>query len=699
MGVYAGTKVNRTSEVFSVDPANEKTIASRENLLTYSQDHSNAIWSSSTVTKTLVTDITAPDGSTTDVYELTTIPAQTNKAYGQSNYSVSAQGTYTYSFYVKNKNIPNNNLALVFLNQDNTANVRATFNFRNQNFGTINTGGGWTGTSSVQALPNGWYRIALTAETVSGTHTAFNVKLWPGGYTGSAGVDYGGFYIWGAQLERNSIVTPYVKTTDTPVARSTDTITDLSSSAVAGTKKGKVGYNPYTRTGTFEFNTSNSDFIEFSRNATIDITDNLTIETWVYPKSFVNVGGILTYGTGSGEQFALWTSNSNRIAFSTNWPNTWYQGFSQTLDTNEWYHVVATFSSGAWQIYINGLLSNSGTFAISTLPQVSNAYVTLGNNHPAGQDYFDGFLGATKVYNRVLGGTEIIDNYNSFRTRYGYRTQTFELPSDAIGLTQSNPASSAAAIKAAYPYAPDGVYWINLPTSGATRIYCLMDDTYDGGGWMLMMKATRGTTFQYTANYWTTDNTLNATSINLDDGDAKYDVMNKFEGKDFLAIWPDITQNGGSLTGKRGWTWLQNNYNDGTRITPISFFNITYSPENPGGSGKFIQDAKTYSGWASGVFSSQRDVRFYGFNYAPNARGATPYTGGQAGKVRWGFGWNENGEGLYPSTVVGSNGTNDVSGGIGMDTNYDSYSAGDHINCCQDGTGINRSARVELYVR
>ena len=699
MGVYSGTKVNRTSEVFSVDPANERTIARRENLLTYSQDHSTAGWTSSGtsgITKTLVTDITAPDGSTTDVYEITTDPAATYKAYGQSNYSTSAQGTYTYSFYVKNKNIPNNSLALVFLNQDNSANVRSTFNFRNQNFGTVSTGGGWTGTSSVQALPNGWYRIALTAETVSGTHTAFNVKLWPGGYTGSAGVDYGGFYIWGAQLERNSIVTPYVKTTDTPVARSTDTIADLSTSAVAGTKKGKVGYDPYTRRGVFDFNTSNSDFIEFSRNATIDITDNLTIETWVYVKSYVNGGGILTYGTTSGEQFSLKTTTTNvsTIAFTTNWPNTVYSAYSAPLRTNRWYHIVATFSSGSWAIYVNGALSNSGSFAISTLPQVSNAYVTLGNNHPGASEYFDGLIGATKIYGRVLPEVEIIDNYQASRTRYGFRydASVLELPANAIGLTQANPASSAAAIKAAYPYAPDGVYWIDLPTSGATRTYCLMDDAYDGGGWMLMLKATTGTTFQYSANYWTTDNTLNSTLTSEDDGDAKFDVMNKFEAKDMMAIWPDIQLNGGSIIGgDRGWTWLQNDFYGGTRITPISFWNTVDR--------YFLGDAKLFSGWASGVFSSQTSVRFYGFNYRNDQTIDRP-----GPRVRWGFGWNENNNPplLFPNANMTSD---DVTGGIGLNGNQQrttaqyKYSAGDIIGCCQDTSGINRSARVLLFVR
>ena len=68
-------------------------------------------------------------------------------------------------------------------------------------------------------------------------------------------------------------------------------------------------------------------------------------------------------------------------------------------------------------------------------------------------------------------------------------------------------------------------------------------------------------------------------------------------------------------------------------------------------------------------------------------------------RARWGFGWNENGEGLYPGGSSGAAGSNDVSGGIGLDSNAGNISAGDRINCCNDTTGINRQARVEIYVR
>jgi hypothetical protein len=162
--------------------------------------------------------------------------------------------------------------------------------------------------------------------------------------------------------------------------------------------------------------------------------------------------------------------------------------------------------------------------------------------------------------------------------------------------------------------------------------------------------------------------------------------MNYFPAKDMLALWPDITTAGGSMTTAGSWSWLQNNFfrsntysssNAAQRIALINFFSTVNR--------YFIGNAKTYSGWASGVFSSQSDVLFYGFNYQNTGAGS---------RARWGFGWNENGGGLFPS---GDESSNDVEGGIGLYRS--SYSAGDAIYCCQDTIGINRSARVEIYIR
>lgn len=271
------------------------------------------------------------------------------------------------------------------------------------------------------------------------------------------------------------------------------------------------------------------------------------------------------------------------------------------------------------------------------------------------------------------------------------------------GSTALKAATSALSIKINNPAAVDGVYWINLPTVGATQVYCIMNSAFAGGGWMMAMKATTGTTFNYDANYWTTINTLNPTDNSRSNADAKYNTMNYFLANDLLAIFPDVTtSNGGSIPGTGSHTWVERKFNNGTKISLVSFFATTTGPlysSGVGGSGIFKQDAMSFSGWESGVFSSQKDIRFYGFNfnsYVPN-----PYNINS--RTRWGYGWNENGEGLFPGVDNGALGSCDIAGGIGLSyvagATTITHSAGDHIGCCNNTYGVNRAMRVEVYVR
>jgi len=250
----------------------------------------------------------------------------------------------------------------------------------------------------------------------------------------------------------------------------------------------------------------------------------------------------------------------------------------------------------------------------------------------------------------------------------------------ATGLVQEFPGENANTIRKISGTEANGIYWINLPTVGPTQVYCIMEPTIDGGGWMMAMKATTGTTFNYDSNYWTTANTLNPTDNTINNGDAKFNTMNYFQSKDILALWPDIPSNYNSGTGGNlnllstynNWCWLKNNYNSGTRQTLINFFSTA---------------SNLSFGTAKGVergtaFSSQAGNSFYGANFTSYANM----------KLRWGLSWNNE----YDW------GTNDVIGGIGMYCSWgslQSLSAGDQIGCCQDQTGINRSARVEVYIR
>lgn len=253
------------------------------------------------------------------------------------------------------------------------------------------------------------------------------------------------------------------------------------------------------------------------------------------------------------------------------------------------------------------------------------------------------------------------------------------------GSTAAQAAPSATYIKNLTGTNTNGVYWINLPTVGPTQTYCIMDSSVSGGGWMLALKATTGTTFNYASTHWTSVTTLNPTDLTRNNSDAKYDCMNYFPANDFMALWPDVPYNYGSFStggdllipNEGKWCWLATNINGGTAITPINFFNTV-------GNVSLSSDAR-HAAALGNVISTEDGNNFYGFNFTTTSWAP----------VRWGFAFNN-------ETDWGSN---DVSGGIGMDLvwPYSSatahYSAGDWFGCCQTQTGINRSARIEYYIR
>ena len=242
----------------------------------------------------------------------------------------------------------------------------------------------------------------------------------------------------------------------------------------------------------------------------------------------------------------------------------------------------------------------------------------------------------------------------------------------------------------------------------STPIHCLMNDCYDGGGWMILMKGTRGNTFQYSANYWTSKNTLNAGDLTRSDADAKYDTFNYSTVKDVLAIWPDIPstsytnpygQNGGSIFVSDGWTWLLNNWNETTRLTPFAGFTTSRVPhQNSSNTIQYygINNPFRYNGFSSTLFSNSsnngtNNSYIHGFNIIGTNTGTFvgPY-------VRWGFMFG----GSSSATAMSGAATY---GGIGLGgagSSYPSYSAGDYnSNTVVWTNGMNRTARFEMYGR
>jgi hypothetical protein len=77
---------------------------------------------------------------------------------------------------------------------------------------------------------------------------------------------------------------------------------------------------------------------------------------------------------------------------------------------------MTTGRSGSQVVYVNGNQVNSGTSA--STPSANTNSLVIGKLAYAGL-YVNMSLGYARIYNRVLTSTEILQNYNATKTRFG----------------------------------------------------------------------------------------------------------------------------------------------------------------------------------------------------------------------------------------------------------------------------------------
>jgi len=91
---------------------------------------------------------------------------------------------------------------------------------------------------------------------------------------------------------------------------------------------------------------------------------------------------------------------------------------SNTIITaNTWYYVVGTFDNGLLKIYVNGILESSIGSSYTTVKTNTNSSLNIGRFGTT--FYSTGRRGVVHLYNRALRSSEIYQNFNAMRSRYG----------------------------------------------------------------------------------------------------------------------------------------------------------------------------------------------------------------------------------------------------------------------------------------
>lgn len=356
------------------------------NLLTYSQDFNNSIWTTSAPPSTITSNYAiAPDGTNTATRLL--YQDGVNCRVFQTITSTVGQ-TYTFSVWIKS-NTGSSQVVQLYLRQ--------------AGFGTTYANVNPTATTE-------WQRFSISLTIPVGA-TDIMTLVYKSGASGSWDIQ-----MWGAQYELSSFATPYIPTTTATGSRSnTQAIVDLTgNNTITATSL------TYASDNTFSFNGSSN--LVISPENSIMNTNTPTVEVWVKTAALSQSGFWFEKGQVN-TSYALFQEGANIVWRTVNSGSPPYDNLLATtasyLSTSAWAHIVGTYTSGAKRLYINGVqvASNAATGTIATNAN-GCSIGAYGGFNGAHSYYYNGSIGNVKVYNRALSATEVAQNFNALRGRY-----------------------------------------------------------------------------------------------------------------------------------------------------------------------------------------------------------------------------------------------------------------------------------------
>jgi hypothetical protein len=188
-----------------------------------------------------------------------------------------------------------------------------------------------------------------------------------------------------------------------------------------GTLVNGVGYNSGNG-GSLSFDGVN-DYV--STSVFDDVTTNRTFSVWYNPLN--SSAGTLPLnrgrdGAGNGWSLMLGSDNTSghryRCAIATASPLVGYFAYStSTVVLNQWVYLTGVWINGSSiSLYVNGVFQSSTSVPSNSLRTSTEGWV-LGSITTS---LFSNILSAqVSIYNRALTATEIQQNFNATRSRFG----------------------------------------------------------------------------------------------------------------------------------------------------------------------------------------------------------------------------------------------------------------------------------------
>ena len=197
---------------------------------------------------------------------------------------------------------------------------------------------------------------------------------------------------------------------NTSYSGSGTTWTDLSGNGNNGTLLGTPSYT--ASPGYFDI-TSNNTYVRLSSYS--HGTNDFTYSMWVNFDAFDSYDTLFENGS--------WTDTLLLRVQDTTSINVYTEGslrgtFTWSPSTGNWYNVVYTRSGSTNTLYVNGTQSGS-TFTNQTNISISNSYTYLMRSQHTTDQFTNGKLAQYAIYSKALSQSEVTQNFDALKGRYG----------------------------------------------------------------------------------------------------------------------------------------------------------------------------------------------------------------------------------------------------------------------------------------
>jgi hypothetical protein len=370
MGISYNPSIVTRNLLLNLDFGNiQKCYNGSENLLTYSEQFDNAAWTK-VQTAVTSTSIVAPDGNGTAEKYAGTNGATTRQAVYQ-NCNLTAGTKYTLSVFVKQAE------RRYFSFWFDNPNISEGAYYGAGNIIDLQTGTVVSGTPSVtpiQSVGNGWYRCSVSATPTASGSFAFSFAIGEPNNNppyNATGDGTSGIYIWGAQLEKGRVASPYVATVASTVTRPTTATSTISNYSHTINQPQYISYD----------GTTNS--IRFDRNETFaNFTGSIS-------------GTVLTVSAMTSGTI----TNGMALSYTGNTPPTYITSFGTGIGGVGTYNINKSVTqgsiamTGAYKIGGNMVVTGSGALASNTYlynDHTTEVWARINDRNPAFYDAYEG---------------------------------------------------------------------------------------------------------------------------------------------------------------------------------------------------------------------------------------------------------------------------------------------------------------------